>query len=137
MEDNKLLSKSFLWMCIGLLVTFVTGYGVSMNERMLENIFAGSAFWILLVLELILVIVLSARVMKMSPTAAKICFILYRTADNRMCNCICAVCNHHDSYDDYWNFRNKYTYITGTSLVGNVFPYKPHIFTDNCISRII
>ena len=38
MEDNKLLSKSFLWMCIGLLVTFVTGYGVSMNERMLENI---------------------------------------------------------------------------------------------------
>lgn len=77
MEDNKLLSKSFLWMCIGLLVTFVTGYGVSMNERMLENIFAGSAFWILLVLELILVIVLSVRVMKMSPTAAKICFILY------------------------------------------------------------
>ena len=33
MEDNKLLSKSFLWMCIGLLVTFVTGYGVSMNVR--------------------------------------------------------------------------------------------------------
>lgn len=63
--------------------------------------------------------------------------LFYRTADNRMCNCICAVCNHHDSYDDYWNFRNKYTYITGTSLVGNVFPYKPHIFTDNCISRII
>lgn len=77
MEDNKLLSKSFLWMCIGLLVTFVTGFGVSMNERMLENIFAGSSFWILIVLELILVIVLSARVMKMSPTAAKICFILY------------------------------------------------------------
>ena len=77
MEDNKLLSKSFLWMCIGLLVTYVTGFGVSMNERMLENIFAGSAFWILIVLEFILVIVLSARVMKMSPTAAKICFILY------------------------------------------------------------
>lgn len=77
MEDNKLLSKSFLWMCIGLLVTFVTGYGVSMNDVMKENIFSGSSFWILIVLELILVIVLSARVMKMSPTTAKICFILY------------------------------------------------------------
>ena len=77
MEDNKLLSKSFLWMCIGLLVTFVTGFGVSMNERMLENIFGGSGFWILVILEFVLVIVLSARVMKMNPTTAKICFILY------------------------------------------------------------
>lgn len=77
MGDNKLLSKSFLWMCIGLLVTFVTGFGVSMNERMLENIFGGSGFWILVVLEFVLVIVLSARVMKMNPTTAKICFILY------------------------------------------------------------
>lgn len=77
MGDNKLLSKSFLWMCIGLLVTFVTGFGISMNERMLENIFGGSGFWILIILEFVLVIVLSARVMKMNPTTAKICFILY------------------------------------------------------------
>ena len=77
MRDNKLLSKSFLWMCIGLLVTFVTGFGISMNERMLENIFGGSGFWILVILEFVLVIVLSARVMKMNPTTAKICFILY------------------------------------------------------------
>ena len=77
MESNKLLSKSFLWMCIGLLVTFVTGYGVASNERMLENIFEGSGFWIFIILEFILVIVLSLRIMKMSPTSAKICFILY------------------------------------------------------------
>ena len=77
MGDNKLLSKSFLWMCIGLLVTFVTGFGVSMNGRMLENIFGGSGFWILVILEFVLVIVLSARVMKMNPTTAKISFILY------------------------------------------------------------
>lgn len=77
MGDNKLLSKSFLWMCIGLLVTFVTGFGVSMNGRMLENIFGGSGFWILIILEFVLVIVLSARVMKMNPTTAKISFILY------------------------------------------------------------
>ena len=77
MEDNKLISKSFLWMCIGLLVTFVTGYGVASNERMLENIFNGNSFWLFVVLEFVLVIVLSWRCMKMSPVAAKICFILY------------------------------------------------------------
>ena len=77
MEENKLISKSFLWMCIGLLVTFVTGFGVAGNERMLENIFSGSTFWIFVVLEFVLVIVLSWQCMKMSPTAAKICFIIY------------------------------------------------------------
>lgn len=76
MEDNKVLSKSFLWMMIGLLVTFVTGYVVSTSENMLLNVFGGS-FWLWVILELVLVIVLSWRVMKMSPTMAKICFILY------------------------------------------------------------
>ena len=76
MEGNKVISNSFVWMCIGLLVTFVTGYAVAQNANMLTNVF-GNAFWVFIVLEFILVIVLSARVMKMSPTSAKICFILY------------------------------------------------------------
>lgn len=76
MEDNRLLSKSFLWMFIGLLVTFATGLFVSCNETMLTNIFGGGYF-IFVIIELILVIVLSARVMKMKPTTAKICFLLY------------------------------------------------------------
>lgn len=76
MESNKLLSKSFLWMCVGLLVTFVTGLGVSLNSTMIENIF-GNAFWVLIIIEFVIVIVLSVRVMKMSPVAAKICFLLY------------------------------------------------------------
>lgn len=76
MESNKLLSKSFLWMCVGLLVTFVTGLGVSLNSTMIENIF-GNAFWVLIIIEFVIVIVLSIRVMKMSPVAAKICFLLY------------------------------------------------------------
>ena len=77
MESNKLLSKSFLWMCFGLLVTFLTGFGVATNERMLENIFGGISFWIFIVLELVVVIYLSFRITKMSPTTAKVCFLLY------------------------------------------------------------
>lgn len=76
MENNSLLSRSFLWMMIGLLVTFVTGYVVSMSENMFLNVFGGS-FWLWIILELVLVIVLSWRVLKMNPTAAKICFLLY------------------------------------------------------------
>lgn len=76
MKDN-LISKTFLWMCFGLLVTFLTGYLVANNEVMLENIYGGIGYWIFVILELVLVIVLSARVMKMKPATAKVCFLLY------------------------------------------------------------
>lgn len=74
--DNKVLSKVFGWMFIGLLVSFITGYVVSLNPTMITNIFGG-AWWLLLIVELGLVIFLSARIAKMSPTTAKVCFLLY------------------------------------------------------------
>lgn len=76
MKDNILISKSFIWMCIGLLVTFLTGFIVSNSQTMLENVFGGG-YWLFVVIEFILVIVLSARVMKMSAVMAKVCFLLY------------------------------------------------------------
>ena len=74
---NQLISKTFLWMFVGLLVTFLTGYVVSINENMLLSIFGGSIFWLIIILEFALVIFFSARVHKMKPTTAKICFLLY------------------------------------------------------------
>lgn len=74
---NKLLSKTFLWMFIGLMVTFVTGYVVAINENMVASVFDSPLFWILIILEFGLVIFFSARVQKMKPTTAKICFLLY------------------------------------------------------------
>ena len=76
MKDS-LMSKTFLWMCFGLLVTFLTGYFVSHNEVMLENIYGGVSYIIFVIVELVLVIILSARVMKMKPATAKVCFLLY------------------------------------------------------------
>ncbi len=75
--DNKIYAKVFLWMFIGLLFTFGTGYFVSLNENMLINVFSGGTYLILAIVELVLVIILSARAMKMKSTTAKICFLLY------------------------------------------------------------
>lgn len=74
---NQLLSKTFLWMFAGLLVTFLTGYIVSLNENMVLSVFGGPLFWLIIILEFALVIFFSARVHKMSPMTAKICFLLY------------------------------------------------------------
>ena len=64
-------------MFLGLFVTFITGYIVSINENMLLSIFGGPIFWIIIILEFALVIFFSARVHKMKPMTAKICFLLY------------------------------------------------------------
>ncbi len=73
----KNYSKIFMWMCIGLLVTFATGFFVSTNENMLVSIFSSGMYFILIIAELATVIFLTARLHKMSETTAKISFILY------------------------------------------------------------
>ena len=75
MKNNY--SKIFMWMFIGLLVTFATGYFVSTNENMLISIFSSNLYFILIIAELAVVIFLSARLHKISETTAKISFILY------------------------------------------------------------
>ena len=77
MENNKVFGIVFIWMFIGLLITFLTGYVVSSNDNMLYNIFSGGTYFILIIIELVLVVYLSARIHKMQVTTARIVFILY------------------------------------------------------------
>lgn len=75
-ESNKIFSKVFFWMFIGLAITFGVGYYVSINDAMLYNVF--SKYYIFLIIaELVVVIWLSARIRKMKPMTAKILFCLY------------------------------------------------------------
>ena len=76
LQDNKIFSKIFLWMFIGLAITFGIGYYASVNENMLYNIFS-RYYFILIILEIVVVIWLSARIRKMKPITAKILFCLY------------------------------------------------------------
>ena len=76
LENNKLFSKIFMWMFLGLAITFGVGYYVSLNEVMLYNVL--SKYYIFLaILEIVIVIILSVRINKMNPTTSKIMFCLY------------------------------------------------------------
>jgi hypothetical protein len=77
MNYNEIFKKVFLWMFVGLLITFATGYVVSVSPNMIEKIFSSSMYIILAIIEIALVIILSARITKMNPTTARILFILY------------------------------------------------------------
>lgn len=74
---NNIYSKVFLWMFIGLLVTFLTGVYTSTNIDALEVIFNKGIYWIFAILEIGLAIFLSVRIHKMSATTARITYLLY------------------------------------------------------------
>lgn len=77
MSQNNTMAKVFGWMFIGLLLTFITGYYLASNEYTFYKLFSGGKYFLLILLEFGLVIFLSARIHKMSPSTAKIVFMLY------------------------------------------------------------
>ena len=77
MDKQAVLSKVFMWMFIGLLVTFLTGYVVSLNPTMLLRIFGDAGYFVCVIVEFVLVIFLSTHISKMSPATAKVSFLLY------------------------------------------------------------
>ena len=74
---SKFFSKVYLWMFIGLLISFATGYMISTNEIMMYNIFSNNMQIFIFLAEIILVIVLTRRINKMEELTAKILFCLY------------------------------------------------------------
>lgn len=75
-SSNKLLRSSFLYMIMGLLVTFlVPTYMIFFNAGMINLIARG--YYAIVLAEFIVVMVLSARINKLSTGTAKILFFIY------------------------------------------------------------
>ncbi len=74
---KNIMPKVFGWMFVGLLITFFTGYYVSLHPETMFNLFGSWAFIAVIIAELALVIFLSARITKMKPATAIISFIIY------------------------------------------------------------
>lgn len=75
--NDKLFSKVYMWMFIGLLVSAVTAYFVSISPTLINTIFGSNWYIGLIILELVVVIFLSMKIRDLSPTAAKLSFIVY------------------------------------------------------------
>ena len=75
MEERKLIPSVFMWMFVGLLVTFLTGFYVSTNANMLYNIVKN--FWLIVIVEFVLVISLSAFSRKANYLTSILLYIAY------------------------------------------------------------
>lgn len=76
--QNKIYSKIYGWMFIGLLISFITGYYVSTNDNMLYNIYTNASLPIILfVVEIGVVLAISAGLNKFSTMTLKILYVVY------------------------------------------------------------
>ena len=77
-ETQRFFTKVFGWMFLGLLLSGFTAYYVSITPAILAIIFSSQiVFFGLLIVELVLVISLSAFIKKVSATLATFLFLLY------------------------------------------------------------
>mgnify|MGYP003306668008 CR=1 FL=1 len=75
-KENELYPKMFTWLFVGLLVSFVTGYVLSMNEILAAKLLSVGLFPIVII-ELLIAIFMGSRLTKMSDLTMKICYIIY------------------------------------------------------------
>ena len=72
---SKYFTKVYLWMFIGLLLSAISAYYVAVNPGIKSFVYNG--FGLILIIELIVVITFSLLRRKVSPTGAKIMFMMY------------------------------------------------------------
>ena len=77
LQTNKLFAKMYLWLFVGLAITFSVGYYIQGNEPLVNKIFGGGNFFIIWIVEIVLAIVLSVRISKINPQVAAILYMLY------------------------------------------------------------
>ncbi len=72
---NQFLSKVFLWLGIGLFVSFGLGYAITLDLDLLFTLIDN--FTIITILEVVIAIVFSLMLNKLSDTVAKILYLVY------------------------------------------------------------
>ena len=74
--DNRVYSKMFNWLFVGLLITFISGYCLSINQTLLTSILSVGVIPII-VIELIIAFAMGFFVQKLSPIMTKVFYIIY------------------------------------------------------------
>ncbi len=81
-ESNQLLRSVYNWMMVGLLVSGLTAFMVSHSEQLTHILFGNPyMIWVLFLIELGLVIAISAGINKMDVSTARMLFILFSFVD--------------------------------------------------------
>ena len=73
---NRVYSKLFAWLFLGLLICFGTGYGLYLNQDLMVTTLKTYLIPIVIA-ELVIALVLSLRIQKLKPITTKILYLLF------------------------------------------------------------
>lgn len=75
--EKSIFSKVYMWMCIGLFITFFSSFAVYTSPWALNLIFGSSLYYVIIIAEILVAIFLSVRLTKMSKNTAIMLYLLY------------------------------------------------------------
>lgn len=75
-ENTQVYPKMFTWLFIGLLITFASGYALTLNEQLMIQVLALGVLPIAII-EIVIALVLGIRLAKMHPLTMKILYVIY------------------------------------------------------------
>lgn len=118
---NTFLAQVYLLMFVGLAITGVVSYWVSQSLQFQSNLFSSAWLgWGLFILQIIVVAVLAARVMSMSPGAAALLFLLYAALVGLSLSSIFLLYSQQQIYSVF--FITSATFLV-TSVIGLVIKH--------------
>ena len=115
---NTFLARVYLLMFVGLAITGGVSYWVSQNLQFQVRLFTNPLLgWGLLILQVVVVVVLSARIMSMSAGAGALLFLLYAALVGLSLSSVFLLYSQEQIYSVF--FLTSGTFLV-TSLVGMV-----------------
>lgn len=75
--EKSIFTKVYMWVFIGLMITFGSGYLLSTSETAIRTVFGSGLYWLIFIGELIIAIILPLRLKKMSKTTSIVLYLLY------------------------------------------------------------
>lgn len=75
--ENQIYTKVYGWMFIGLFISFLTGYFLSLNEEIVYTVMLTNYFWFVVIIELGLALFFGLKIATMKKTTATLCYLLY------------------------------------------------------------
>lgn len=75
-NKTELYPKMFTWLFVGLLITFASGYALSLNQSLMYQVLAIGVFPIAIA-EIVIALILGLRIQKMNPVTMRILYIIY------------------------------------------------------------
>lgn len=85
----SLMRKVYLWMTLALVITGLTSYEVATSQTIIYTLYSNQAYlWGIVIVELALVMIISAAINRLSLLTATLLFILYSALNGVMCSSI-------------------------------------------------